>query len=155
MNLLENVDLGDSFNDNSQFIQSPTSEFENKFEAEIKNLTTFPPSESEYIQNSTIPTKTEPTIEVIKEIVEEVTTPNLDVHTLVLLWLILSGCNVEDCLLDADAAVNFGVGYPTDQKVLKLLLEAGAVEQTDVDEDCESSRVSLKYRGDRGFIGHP
>lgn len=143
MNLLENVDLGDSFNDNSQFIQSPTSDFENKLEAEIKNLVAFPPSESEYIQNSVVPTKTEPAVEVIKETAEELTQPNLDVHTLVLLWLIFSGCNVEDCLLDADAAVNFGVSYPTDQKVLKLLLEAGAVEQTDLDEDCESSQVSF------------
>lgn len=34
------------------------------------------------------------------------------------------------------AGVNFGAFLPTDQKVLKLLLEAGAVEQTDV-EGCD------------------
>lgn len=59
----------------------------------------------------------------------------LDTHTLTVLWLILSGCNVEECLLEGNemAGVNFGAFLPTDQKVLKLLLEAGAVEQTDVD----------------------
>lgn len=40
------------------------------------------------------------------------------------------------------AGVNFGAFLPTDQKVLKLLLEAGAVEQTDV-EGCDyQSQVS-------------
>ncbi|XP_063929654.1 ankyrin repeat domain-containing protein 50 isoform X4 [Zophobas morio] len=69
----------------------------------------------------------------------------LDVHTLTVLWLILSGCNVEECLLEGNemAGVNFGAFLPTDQKVLKLLLEAGAVEQTDV-EGCEyESQMSL------------
>lgn len=62
----------------------------------------------------------------------------LDVHTLTVLWLIFSGCNVEECLLEGNemAGVNFGAFLPTDQKVLKLLLEAGAVEQSDV-EGCE------------------
>lgn len=141
MNLLENVELGDSFNDNSQFIQSPTSDFDNKLEAEIKNLVSYMPSESEYIQNSLVPPKIEPTPQPQKEEPPEDKTV-LDVHTLVLLWLILSGCQVEDCLLDADAAINYGVSYPTDPKVLKLLIEAGAVEHTDLDEECESSQVS-------------
>ncbi|XP_044764260.1 ankyrin repeat domain-containing protein 50-like isoform X2 [Coccinella septempunctata] len=69
----------------------------------------------------------------------------LDIHTLIQLWLILSGCNVEECLLEGNemAGVNFGAFLPTDQKVLKLLLEAGAVEQTDV-EGCEyQSQISL------------
>lgn len=69
---------------------------------------------------------------------------SLDVHTLTVLWLILSGCNVEECLLEGNemAGVNFGAFLPTDQKVLKLLLEAGAVEQSDVD-GCEyESQVS-------------
>lgn len=68
----------------------------------------------------------------------------LDVHTLTVLWLILSGCNVEECLLEGNemAGVNFGAFLPTDPKVLKLLLEAGAVEQPDV-EGCEyESQVS-------------
>lgn len=68
----------------------------------------------------------------------------LDVHTLTVLWLISSGCNVEECLLEGNemAGVNFGAFLPTDQKVLKLLLEAGAVEQADV-EGCEyESQVS-------------
>lgn len=62
----------------------------------------------------------------------------LDVHTLTVLWLILSGANVEECLLEGNemAGVNFGAFLPTDQKMLKLLLEAGAVEQPDV-EGCE------------------
>lgn len=71
----------------------------------------------------------------------------LDVHTLTVLWLILSGCNVEDCLLEGNemAGVNFGAFLPTDQKVLRLLLEAGAVEQADV-EGCEyESQVSLYF----------
>lgn len=69
----------------------------------------------------------------------------LDVHTLTVLWLILSGCNVEECLLEGNemAGVNFGAFLPTDPKVLKLLLEAGAVEQPDV-EGCEyESQVSF------------
>ena len=68
----------------------------------------------------------------------------LDVHTLTVLWLIFSGCNVEECLLEGNemAGVNFGAFLPTDQKVLKLLLEAGAVEQTDM-EGCDyESQVS-------------
>lgn len=62
----------------------------------------------------------------------------LEVHTLTVLWLILSGCNVEECLLEGNemAGVNFGAFLPTDQKVLRLLLEAGAIEQNDVD-GCE------------------
>lgn len=62
----------------------------------------------------------------------------LDVHTLTVLWLIFSGCNVEECLLEGNemAGVNFGAFLPTDQKVLKLLLEAGAVEQVD-NEGCD------------------
>lgn len=62
----------------------------------------------------------------------------LDVHTLTVLWLILSGCNVEECLLEGNemAGVNFGAFLPTDQKVLKLLLETGAIEQNDF-EGCE------------------
>ncbi|XP_044260278.1 ankyrin repeat domain-containing protein 50 isoform X3 [Tribolium madens] len=69
----------------------------------------------------------------------------IDVHTLTVLWLILSGCNVEECLLEGNemAGVNFGAFLPTDPKVLKLLLEAGAVEQPDV-EGCEyESQMSL------------
>ncbi|ENN77651.1 hypothetical protein YQE_05945, partial [Dendroctonus ponderosae] len=60
--------------------------------------------------------------------------PILDLHTLTVLWLINSGCNVEECLLEGNemAGVNFGAFLPTDQKVLRLLLEAGAVEQHDV-----------------------
>ncbi|KAK9876233.1 hypothetical protein WA026_012534 [Henosepilachna vigintioctopunctata] len=75
--------------------------------------------------------------------VQEIKT--LDIHTLTQLWLILSGCNVEECLLEGNemAGVNFGAFLPTDQKVLKLLLEAGAVEQTDV-EGCDyQSQISL------------
>ncbi|KAJ8916077.1 hypothetical protein NQ315_010945 [Exocentrus adspersus] len=69
----------------------------------------------------------------------------LDVHTLTVLWLIDSGCNVEECLLEGNemAGVNFGAFLPTDPKVLRLLLEAGAVEQVDVD-GCEyGSQMSL------------
>ncbi|KAJ8956111.1 hypothetical protein NQ318_016565 [Aromia moschata] len=69
----------------------------------------------------------------------------LDVHTLTVLWLINSGCNVEDCLLEGSemAGVNFGAFLPTDPKVLRLLLEAGAVEQADLD-GCEyESQMSL------------
>lgn len=72
---------------------------------------------------------------------------DLDVHTLTVLWLISSGCNVEECLLEGNemAGVNFGAFLPTDQKVLKLLLEAGAVEQADV-EGCEyESQVSQLF----------
>lgn len=69
----------------------------------------------------------------------------LDVHTLTVLWLIFSGCNVEECLLEGNemAGVNFGAFLPTDPKVMKLLLEAGAVEQSDV-EGCDyESQISL------------
>lgn len=142
MNLLENVELGDSFNDNSQCIQSPMSDFENKLEVEIKNLVGYIPSESEYIQTSLVPPKIEPTPEVPKENGDSEKN-TLEVHSLVLLWFILSGCNVDECVLDADAAVNFGLSFPTDQKVLKMLLEAGAVEHSELDEDCESSQVSF------------
>lgn len=145
MNLLESIELVDSFNDNSQCIQSPMSDFENKLEAEIKNLVgNYVPSESEYIQTSLVPPKIEPAPEVPKENSQDGNEKNnLDVHNLVLLWFILSGCSVEECVLDADAAVNFGVSFPTDQKVLKLLLESGAVEHSELDEDCESSQVSF------------
>lgn len=71
--------------------------------------------------------------------------PIFDLHTLTVLWLINSGCNVEECLLEGNemAGVNFGAFLPTDQKVLKLLLEAGAVEQQDV-AGCEyESQVSV------------
>ncbi|XP_057668460.1 ankyrin repeat domain-containing protein 50 [Diorhabda carinulata] len=70
---------------------------------------------------------------------------SLDVHTLTVLWLINSGCNVEECLLEGNemAGVNFGAFLPTDQKVLKLLLEAGAVEQADVDGCDYESQLSL------------
>lgn len=159
--LLQNVELNDSFNENSQFIQSPISDFDNKLENEIHNLVSCTvASESEYIQASsvaqnpdnlkqsdscgqiaddkdeTITNKPAPeTAEADKNI--------LDMHTLVLLWIILSGCNVENCLLDPDASANFGISYPTDQKVLKLLLEAGATEQAEVEDcECESSQVS-------------
>lgn len=69
----------------------------------------------------------------------------LDIHTLIVLWLIESGCNVESCLLEGNemAGVNFGAFLPTDQKVLKLLLEAGAVEQVDGDGCDYESQVSL------------
>lgn len=72
----------------------------------------------------------------------------LDVHTLTQLWLVLSGCNVEECLLEGSetAGVNFGAYLPTDPKVLKLLIECGAVEQAaTVDGDgCEyESQISL------------
>lgn len=76
---------------------------------------------------------------------EETAKGVLDIHTLTVLWLILSGCNVEESLLEGNemAGVNFGAFLPTDQKVLKLLLEAGAVEQSDV-EGCEyESQVRL------------
>lgn len=71
--------------------------------------------------------------------------PVLDLHTLTVLWLINSGCNVEECLLEGNemAGVNFGAFLPTDPKVLRLLLEAGAVEQQDV-AGCEyESQVSV------------
>lgn len=70
-----------------------------------------------------------------------------DVHTLTVLWLILSGANVEECLLEGNemAGVNFGAFLPTDPKMLKLLLEAGAVEQAD-EEGCEyESQVSFIF----------
>ncbi|XP_017771956.1 PREDICTED: ankyrin repeat domain-containing protein 50 isoform X2 [Nicrophorus vespilloides] len=70
---------------------------------------------------------------------------NLDVHSLTVLWLILSGCNIEECLLEGNemAGVNFGAFLPTDPKVLKLLLESGAVEQNDL-EGCDyESQVSI------------
>lgn len=69
---------------------------------------------------------------------------SVDVHTLTVLWLINSCCNVEDCLLEGNemAGVNFGAFLPTDPKVLKLLLEAGAVEQADVDGCDYESQVS-------------
>ncbi|XP_049824316.1 ankyrin repeat domain-containing protein 50 isoform X2 [Aethina tumida] len=68
-----------------------------------------------------------------------------DVHTLTVLWLIFSGAHVEECLLEGNemSGINFGAFLPTDQKVLKLLLEAGAVEQVDAD-GCEyESQMSL------------
>lgn len=71
----------------------------------------------------------------------------MDVHTLTVLWLIFSGCNVEECLLEGNemAGVNFGAFLPTDPKVMKLLLEAGAVEQSDV-EGCDyESQVILFF----------
>ncbi|CAH1132121.1 unnamed protein product [Ceutorhynchus assimilis] len=69
----------------------------------------------------------------------------LDLHTLTVLWLINSGCNVEECLLEGNemAGVNFGAFLPTDQKVLRLLLEAGAVEQQDVAGCDYESQMSL------------
>nr|XP_022906847.1 ankyrin repeat domain-containing protein 50 [Onthophagus taurus] len=76
------------------------------------------------------------------------TQPNqnlIDVHTLTVLWMILSGCNVEECLLEGNemAGVNFGAFLPTDPKVMRLLLEAGAVEQGD-SEGCDyESQISL------------
>ncbi|ERL90278.1 hypothetical protein D910_07630 [Dendroctonus ponderosae] len=73
--------------------------------------------------------------------------PILDLHTLTVLWLINSGCNVEECLLEGNemAGVNFGAFLPTDQKVLRLLLEAGAVEQHDVAGcDYESQWLNIK-----------
>ncbi|XP_076253776.1 uncharacterized protein LOC143192364 isoform X4 [Rhynchophorus ferrugineus] len=71
--------------------------------------------------------------------------PALDTHTLTVLWLICSGCQVEECLLEGNetAGVNFGACLPTDQKVLRLLLEAGAVEQQDVGEGEYGSQMSL------------
>lgn len=71
--------------------------------------------------------------------------PILDLHTLTVLWLINSGCNVEECLLEGNemAGVNFGAFLPTDQKVLRLLLEAGAVEQHDVAGCDYESQVSF------------
>ncbi|XP_060532741.1 ankyrin repeat domain-containing protein 50 isoform X2 [Cylas formicarius] len=73
------------------------------------------------------------------------TSQQLDVHTLTVLWLIDSGCGVEECLLEGNemAGVNFGAFLPTDQKVLKLLLEAGAVEQQDADGGEYESQMSL------------
>lgn len=70
----------------------------------------------------------------------------LDIHSLTVLWLIESGCNIESCLLEGNemAGVNFGAFLPTDQKVLKLLLEAGAVEQVDVDGCDYESQVCLE-----------
>lgn len=158
LNLLQNVDLNDSFNENSQFIQSPTSDFDNKLETEIRNLVACGgvPSESEYIQscslqNPLVPKTSDSQMETsLSEARSSVTEPldidksTLDMHSLVLLWMILSGCSVEECVMDADAAVNYGVGYPVDQKVLRLLLEAGATEQTETDDcDCESSQVNI------------
>lgn len=52
---------------------------------------------------------------------------------------------MEECLLEGNemAGVNFGAFLPTDPKVLRLLLEAGAVEQQDV-AGCEyESQVSV------------
>lgn len=68
-----------------------------------------------------------------------------DVHTLIVLWLISSGANVEECLLEGNemAGVNFGAFLPTDQKVLRLLLEAGAVEQADPEDGEYGSQLSL------------
>ncbi|CAG9861786.1 unnamed protein product [Phyllotreta striolata] len=68
-----------------------------------------------------------------------------DLHTLTVLWMIDSGCNVEECLLEGNemAGVNFGAFLPTDQKVMKLLLEAGAVEQIDADGCDYESQMSL------------
>lgn len=54
---------------------------------------------------------------------------------------------MEECLLEGNemAGVNFGAFLPTDPKVLRLLLEAGAVEQQDV-AGCEyESQVSVLY----------
>lgn len=67
----------------------------------------------------------------------------LDVHTLIVLWLISSGANVEECLLEGNemAGVNFGAFLPTDQKVLRLLLETGAVEQADPEDGEYESQV--------------
>lgn len=84
-----------------------------------------------------------------EEDVVAVTADILDVHTLTVLWLILSGCNVEECLLEGNemAGVNFGAFLPTDPKVLRLLLEAGAVEQADA-EGCEyESQVRFWFFG--------
>ncbi|XP_072381674.1 uncharacterized protein [Diabrotica undecimpunctata] len=76
---------------------------------------------------------------------QDATKSALDNHTLTVLWLINSGCNVEECLLEGNemAGVNFGAFLPTDQKVLKLLLEAGAVEQSDADGCDYESQMSL------------
>ncbi|XP_031330499.1 ankyrin repeat domain-containing protein 50 isoform X1 [Photinus pyralis] len=76
---------------------------------------------------------------------EEPSKNPLDVHTLIVLWLITNGANVEECLLEGNemAGVNFGAFLPTDQKVLKLLLEAGAVEQADPEDGDYESQLSL------------
>ncbi|CAH0549633.1 unnamed protein product [Brassicogethes aeneus] len=73
------------------------------------------------------------------------TSNGFDVHTLTVLWLIYSGANVEECLLEGNemSGVNFGAFLPTDQKVLKLLLEAGAVEQQDGEGCGYESQMSL------------
>lgn len=105
----------------------------NKAKPQEKN----PLHDSSYLPTVLPQNQQEPTEETSKK-------STLDVHTLTVLWLISSGCNVEECLLEGNetAGVNFGAFLPTDQKVLKLLLEAGAVEQVDV-EGCEyESQVS-------------
>lgn len=70
----------------------------------------------------------------------------LDMHALCVLWLICSGANVEECLLEGNemAGVNFGAFLPTDQKVLRLLLEGGAVEQADPGDGEYGSQVSTE-----------
>jgi ankyrin repeat protein len=131
-NSLEEVtDKFDSVN-----LKSPTVD-KNPIYAEVNKIKKSEASKVESATATNDPSTVSSTLEANKTA--------LDVHTLTVLWLILSGCNVEECLLEGNemAGVNFGAFLPTDPKVLKLLLEAGAVEQTDV-EGCEyESQMSL------------
>jgi hypothetical protein len=140
-NSLEEVtDKFDSVN-----LKSPTVD-KNPIYAEVNKIKKSEASKVESATATNDPSTVSSTLEANKTA--------LDVHTLTVLWLILSGCNVEECLLEGNemAGVNFGAFLPTDPKVLKLLLEAGAVEQTDV-EGCEyESQVSFWRCGaDVGF----
>ncbi|XP_044735383.1 ankyrin repeat domain-containing protein 50 isoform X2 [Chrysoperla carnea] len=73
-----------------------------------------------------------------------------DLHTLMLLWLITSGAEVDTCLFEdtTDQDFNFECHLPRDPKVIKLLLNAGAkyqeIETHTDDDDLQrcSSQVS-------------
>lgn len=112
--------LQEAANLETSFVETENSQSQNNDGFESINLNN---------SNTTLEKK-QPEAEINKSV--------LDVHTLTVLWLILSGASVEECLLEGNemAGVNFGAFLPTDQKMLKLLLEAGAVEQPDVD-GCE------------------
>ncbi|CAH1118393.1 unnamed protein product [Phaedon cochleariae] len=126
-------------------IKSPVSE-KNPIYAEIKKNKKLRPhkppivghTESNALQNNLNSSSSAPVQDPSERGV-------LDVHTLIVLWLINSGCNVEECLLEGNeiTGVNFGAFLPTDPKVLKLLLEAGAVEEVDVDGCDYESQMSL------------
>ncbi|XP_025834904.1 ankyrin repeat domain-containing protein 50-like isoform X2 [Agrilus planipennis] len=127
-------------------IKSPTSPIYgviNKNRLKLEPQKSFPSSGKGYPENYENLNNLNATEK--PNITEIIPKNNLDNHTLTLLWLILSGANVEECLLEGNemAGVNFGAFLPTDQKVLKLLLEAGAVEQSDPDDGEYESQLSL------------